>query len=60
MKWAITLEDGRTLDVHAGSEALARAQATHAERTRFVIAIKRGHESEPDPSAPVACVKVKD
>lgn len=49
-KWRVTLSDKRTIDVFAPDEEGAKNQADHAERTRFIIAVKRGTDPGPNPA----------
>ena len=59
-KYRVTHEDGRTTDVHAGNETLAKKQANHQETSRVIIAGKRGHPPGADPSLAVSVEKLKD
>jgi hypothetical protein len=59
--FTVTLEDGRTLDVNAPSEADALTHAKKAEASRVSSERhnKLGKSGQPDFSAPVSAVKVK-
>jgi hypothetical protein len=59
-KYAVLLADGRTIDVYAGDEELAKKQALHQETTRIVIATKREHPIDTPPSFPYSVTKIKD
>lgn len=58
--FTVTLADGRTTNSIAPDEAGAKSQAEHWDRTRFIIAVKRGQDPGASPSFPVSVVKVKD
>jgi hypothetical protein len=58
--YRVTLADGRTMDVCASDESTVVGQAVHAERTRFILAVKRAQDPGPNPSQPVSLVKIKD
>lgn len=59
-KWQVTLADGREMSVYAPDEEGARAQASHAETTRVIIAAKRGQPQGPNASIAFSVKKVKD
>lgn len=55
-KYRVTHEDGRTTDVQAPDEALAKRQANHQETTRVLIAGRRGLVDRTPMSMAVAAV----
>jgi hypothetical protein len=55
-KFLVTLEDGRTVKVCAPDEAGARKQANHHEKTRVVIANRRGLPEGPEMAMAVSAV----
>jgi hypothetical protein len=59
-KYRVTHEDGRTTDVFAPDEDLAKKQANHSETTRVVIADRRGTPRENEPSIAVSAEKIKE
>lgn len=58
-KYEVILEDGRTLHVNSDEERHVRAQAEHADRDRFVINVRRGHEPGPSPSRAAVVTRVE-
>ena len=59
-RYDVTLQDGRVVNVISANEDLAMKQASHQEKTRIVIATKRGLDPGADPASPVDIKKVKD
>jgi hypothetical protein len=59
-KYRVLLADDRTLEVLADDESSVLAQAEHAERTRFIVAVKRGQDPGANPSSPVSFTKIKN
>jgi hypothetical protein len=58
--YRVTLEDGRTVDVHSSDPAYVKKQANHEETSRMVIASLRGVPDPVEPSIAVSYEKIKD
>lgn len=59
-KFAVTLADGRTVEVYAPDEGASLYQANHQETTRITILAKRGHPIDLHASIGVSAAKLKD
>lgn len=59
-KWNVRLDDQREIAVYAPDEEGAKKQANHAEKTRLVIATKRGHDIKVELSHAISAMKIKD
>lgn len=59
-KYCVTLEDARTIEVHAPDEKAAKAQAAHEEASRLVTAQTKNRPNPAGFSPAASVVKLKD